>query len=152
MRFTLPAVLAGLFAVATLAAAPLFADDKKDEKKEDKKAETEKKLLGKWKLVKSDQGDVGDGPAFYIVYKEKGVMEFHRDGEEEGKPVVFKGTYKVTAEDKVEWEIEEPSGKRGEVSTVKTLDDKKLVIEDPAGVKEEFEKVVEKKKDEKKDK
>jgi uncharacterized protein (TIGR03066 family) len=153
MRFALPAVLAGLFAVATFAAAPLLADDKKDEKKEekkdDKKAETEKKLLGKWKLVKSDMGDVSAN--FHIVYKAKGEMEFHPGVDEDDKPLVFKGTYKVTAADKMEWEIDEGGNKRGEESIIKKLDDKTLIIEDPAGIKEEFEKVVEKKKDEKKE-
>ena len=151
MRFTLPAVLAGLFALATFSAsATLLADDKKDEKKEekkdDKKAETEKKLLGKWKLVKSDMGDAPGN--FFILYKAKGAMEFHRGDED---PTVFKGTYKVTAGDKMEWEIDEDGNKRGEESIIKKLDDKSLIIEDPAGIKEEFEKVVEKKKDEKKE-
>jgi uncharacterized protein (TIGR03066 family) len=150
MRFTLPAVLAGLFAAASLAAAPLTPDDKKDEKKDDKKAATEKKLLGKWKLVKTDQGEVSDEFKFFIVYKEKGELEFVREIEGE-KPIVSKGKYKVTAEDKVDWTVDEGGQERGEVSTVKKLDDKTLLIEDPEGVKEEFEKVTEKKKDDKKE-
>ncbi|MEO2090643.1 MAG: hypothetical protein ABGY75_14255 [Gemmataceae bacterium] len=150
MRLTLPGVLAALFAAA-LFAAPAVADDKKDDKKADKVKETEKKLLGKWKLVKSDMGDVGDESKFFIVYKEKGEMEFVREAGEE-KPMVFKGKYKVTDADKVDWTVEEFGQERGEVSTVKELSDKKLIIEDPQGVKEEFEKVVEKKKEEKKDK
>ncbi len=111
--------------------------------------ETETKLLGKWKLVKSDLGDAGEESKFFIVYKEKGEMEFVRDGGDEKQ--VFKGKYKVTDADKIDWTVEEFGQERGEVSTVKELTDKKLVIEDPQGVKEEFEKVVEKKKDEKKE-
>lgn len=143
MRFALPAVLAGLFALAATA-APVQKD-----KDADKVKDTEKKLLGKWKMVKSDMG-VDEDSKFFIVYKEKGEMEFVREAEGE-KPMTFKGTYKVTAEDKVEWEIDEFGNKRGEVSTVKELSDKKLIIEDPEGVKEEFEKVAEKKKDDKKE-
>jgi hypothetical protein len=47
--------------------------------------------------------------------------------------------------DKIEWTVNEFGNERGETSKVKTLTETKLIIEDPDGIKEEFEKVVEKK-------
>ena len=124
-----------------------------------KEKTTEEKIAGKWKLVKTD-GTLSTEFDFVIEYKPKGVMTFTRTPQKgkEGKEFVSEGKYKADA-DKIEWTVTEGGSDRGETSKIKTLTEDKLVLEDPDGLKEEFEKVVEKKepkkdepkKDEKKD-
>jgi hypothetical protein len=49
----------------------------------------------------------------------------------------------------IDWTINESGNERGEISKIKVLNDTKLVFEDPDGIKEEFEKIVEKKPEKK---
>lgn len=149
MRSILAAVVAVSFGLLAFA-----ADPPKEEKKDEKKAKSlEEQLIGKWKLVKSD-GNEPEGP-FYIVYKKGGQLEFHIG---EGDNVtIHKGKYKAIDADKdnklgtIDWTIDEGGGERGEVSKINELKADKLAFTDPQGVKEEFERVKEK-KEEKKDK
>jgi uncharacterized protein (TIGR03066 family) len=114
-----------------------------------KEKTTEEKLAGKWKLVKSDMG-LPAGFDFVIEYKPKGALSFTRTPQK-GAASVSDGKYKVIGDDKIEWTVNEGGNERGETSKIKVLTEDKLVIEDPDGVKEEFERVVEKKEPEKKD-
>lgn len=143
MRVLLLAAACGGLLASGLSAAPI---PKMKEKT------TNDKLIGKWKLVKSDVM-VSTTYEFYIHFKPNGEMAFLRVPLEEGGPnSVSDGKYKVTKVDEVAWTVNENGNERGETSKLKTLTDNKLIIEDPDGIKEEFEKVVEKeaKKDEKK--
>lgn len=137
MRALILAVVGGVLVASGLTAAPVPKAKEKT---------TEEKLAGKWKLVKTD-AKLPTEYTFVIEYKAKGEMSFIRTPEE-GKPFVSDGKYKVIGDDKIEWTINEGGNERGETSKIKTLTDTKLVLEDPDGIKEEFEKVVpEKKKD-----
>jgi uncharacterized protein (TIGR03066 family) len=140
MRTLTLTALFGVVLAAGLTAAPV-------PKVKDKT--TEEKLAGKWKLVKTD-ATLPTQYEFVMEYKPKGVLAFIRTPGNGGDPVVSEGKYKVDGGDKVEWTVNEGGNERGETSKIKTLTDDKLVIEDPDGIKEEFERVVEK-KDPKKD-
>lgn len=116
-----------------------------------KEKTTEQKLLGKWKLVKSDAGQP-TAYEFVIEFKPKGELAFVRTPTRGGgRASVAPGKYTVVADDKVDWKVNENGSERGETSKIKLLNQEKLIIEDPQGIKEEFERVVEKPKGEKKD-
>ena len=119
--------------------------------KENKKTLPEK-LLGEWRLVKSDAG-VKMEYEFTIHFKKDGALEFHRQIPDR-EVLVSKGTYKTAEKaDKfpdgsIDWTIGEGDNARGEVSKILKLNDDELVFEDPDGLKESFVRVkVEKKKD-----
>jgi uncharacterized protein (TIGR03066 family) len=138
MRASTLTAVCGVLLVSGLNAAPIPKQKEKT---------TEEKLAGKWKLVKTDT-ELPTEFEFVIDYKPKGVLEFIRTPKE-GKPVVSEGKYKVVDGDKIDWTINEFGNERGEVSKIKVLNDTKLVIEDPDGIKEEFEKITEKKPEKK---
>ena len=108
-----------------------------------KEKTTGEKLAGKWKLVKTD-GTLSTEFDFVIEYKPKGAMTFTRTPVKEGTASVSDGKYKVDG-DKVEWTVNEGGNERGETSKIKMLTEDKLVLEDPDGLKEEFQRVAEKK-------
>ncbi len=136
---TLMAVF-GVLAASNLAAAPV-------PKEKPKEKTTEEKLIGKWKLVKSGVG-LPEGFDFTIDYQPKGVLSFTRKSEDGSS--VSPGKYKV-GKDTIEWTVTEGGADRGETSKIKLLTETKLTLEDPEGIVEEFERVVEKKKEPKKD-
>jgi uncharacterized protein (TIGR03066 family) len=136
MRAPILTVVCGAFLMGGLSAAPVPKVKEKT---------NEEKLAGKWKLVKTDGPALPDGYEFVLEYKPKGALAFVRTPKD-GAPSVSEGKYKVDG-DKIEWTINEGGAERGETSKIKTLTDEKLVLEDPDGIKEEFEKVVEKKKE-----
>lgn len=145
MRVLTLAAVFGVMLTGGLTAAPVPKDKAKEKT-------TEEKLTGKWKLVKSDMA-LPDDYDFVIDYQAKGKMQFIRTPKEkDAKPVVSDGKYKVNNEKmEIEWTVNEFGNERGETSKIKKLTDDKLIIEDPEGVKEEFDRVVEKKKEPKKD-
>ncbi len=112
-----------------------------------KEKTTEEKLVGKWKLVKSD--NKLPPYEFVIDFKGKGELAFIRNPPKGGPGgvVVSEGKYTVLADEKVDWKVNEFGKERGETAKIKMLTADKLVLEDPAGIKEEFERVVEKPKD-----
>ncbi len=144
MRTLILTAVFGVLLASGLSAAPVPKVKEKT---------TEEKLLGKWKLVKTD-GTLSTEFDFVIEYKAKGVMTFTRTPlkGKEGKEFVSEGKYKVNAEKmEIEWTVNEGGLDRGETSKIKTFTDDKLVLEDPDGLKEEFQKVKEEKKEDKKD-
>ena len=138
MRVLTLATMFGVFLAGGLTAAPVPKDKEKT---------TEEKLAGKWKLVKTDAVLPADYD-FFIEYKPKGAMSFIRstkNGESTSE-----GKYKVNSEKmELDWTVDEGGNERGEVSKIKKLTEDKLVLEDPDGIKEEFERVVEKKEEKK---
>ena len=129
-------VVCGVLLMGGLNAAPVPKTKEKT---------TEEKLAGKWKLVKTDA--TLPNYEFVIEYKPKGELAFIRTPKE-GKASVSEGKYKVDGE-KIEWTVKEGGEDRGETSKIKKLTDDRLILEDPDGLKEEFERVVEKKEKEK---
>ena len=116
-----------------------------------KEKTTEEKLAGKWKLVKTDAA-LPTEFEFVVEYKPKGELAFVRTPLKGGGTAsVAEGKYKVVDGDKVEWSVAEGGAARGETSKIKVLTADKLVVEDPDGIKEEFERVVEKKEPKKDD-
>src|SRR5207237_960364 len=112
---------------------------------------TEEKLVGKWKLVKTDN-KLPAAYEFVIDFKGKGELAFIRTpAKAGGKPTVSEGKYTVLGDDKLDWKVTDNGVERGETAKIKLLNADKLIIEDPAGIKEEFERVVEKKPEPKKD-
>jgi uncharacterized protein (TIGR03066 family) len=129
---------AALIAVAAVA-APLVADDKKDEKIDPAK------LVGKWKLTKAAK-DLPKGAS--------AVVEFTKDGKLvvamafEKQEAKFDGTYKLSGA-KVDTVMKTPDGQeKKETMEIVKLTDAVLHTKDEKGEVDEFERV----KDEKKDK
>ncbi len=121
--------------------------------KESKKTLPEK-LMGEWRLVKSDVA-AELTYQFTIHFKKDGALEFHRQIPDR-EAVVSKGKYKVAEvtekypEGSIDWSVGEGDNARGEISKILKLNDDELVFEDPDGVKESFVRVkVEKKKKDK---
>jgi uncharacterized protein (TIGR03066 family) len=137
MRAPILTVVCGVLLMGGLNAAPVPKTKEKT---------TEEKLAGKWKLVKTDA--TLPNYEFVIEYKPKGELAFIRTPKD-GKGSVSEGKYKVLDGDKIEWTVNEFGNERGETSKIKMLTEDKLILEDPDGLKEEFERVVEKKEKEK---
>lgn len=121
--------------------------------KETKKTLPEK-LMGEWRLVKSD-AVAKPTYEFTIHFKKDGALEFHRQIPDR-EVIVSKGKYKVAeSADKypdgsIDWTIGEDDNARGEISKILKINDDELIFEDPEGVKESFVRVkVEKKKKDK---
>jgi uncharacterized protein (TIGR03066 family) len=118
----------------------------------DKEKKVEEKLLGEWKLVKTDAPTKPEY-TFTIHFKKDGVLEFHRQLPDQ-EANVSKGKYKTAEPDDknkkgtIDWTIGEGDVARGELSKIITLTEDELVFEDPDGLKESFVRVKPKKKDE----
>lgn len=146
MRSLLVVALVGMGFTATLAADP-------------KEKTVEAKIIGTWKLVKTD-GTLPDDHTFEITYKKGGAMVFTRTPKDKDEPKQEqKGKFKTGEPDDknklgtIDWTIQEGENERGELSKIIKLTETELVFEDPEGVKETFERVKEEKKvEEKKDK
>lgn len=109
------------------AVAPATAQEKDQ-------AKTKDLIVGKWTLVKSEQ-------------EIKGTLEFTKDGKvkisftpPEGEAVSVEGTYKVTAEDKIEVELESMEKKQTESLTVKVTKEE-LTTTDSRGQTVTFKRV-----------
>ena len=142
MRAILTLAIAALFGAGTIG-APIPKENKKT---------LPEKLLGEWRLVKSDAG-VKPDYEFTIHFKKDGVLEFHRQYPDQ-EANVSKGKYKPEEkaekypDGSIDWTIREGDISHGEISKILKLNDDELVFEDPEGVKESFVRVkVEKKKD-----
>lgn len=137
------AIVAGAVVGLNAVAAPIPKDEK---------AKTvEEKIVGTWKLVKSD-APLTDGVTFEITYKKGGEMEFTRTFEDKDTPKqVTKGKFKTSEPDDknklgtIDWTVKEGDEDRGELSKILELTDDKIVLEDPEGLKETFERVKPKK-------
>jgi uncharacterized protein (TIGR03066 family) len=120
----------------------------------DLKKSLEDRLVGVWKMVKSDTGVISTY-TFTITFKKGGDMVFTRTNENNQIPTrVSAGKFKAGEPNNeyklgsIDWKVTEPGGERGEVSKILKLTDTEMIFEDPEGLKETFERV----KDEKKDK
>lgn len=119
----------------------------------EKKKTVEEKIVGTWKLVKTDNGPAS-GYAFTITFKAGGEMSFTRSYPgNDIPPRVSPGKFKAGEPDEkyklgsIDWKVKEGNAERGEVSKILKLTDTEMEFEDPEGLKESFERVKEEKKD-----
>jgi uncharacterized protein (TIGR03066 family) len=116
---------------------------------------TEQKLIGKWKMVVSDTPGGRQGYEFYVVFKEKGEFELRYEYDGDIKPRVYKGTYKVIGDDKIDYSVDVGGrAQKTEILTIDKLTDTEVSWTDPDKLKESLERVKEEepKNEEKKDK
>jgi uncharacterized protein (TIGR03066 family) len=134
MRFILGSI--GLLGIAlTIASAAPVLKGKSDADK----------LIGTWKLVRSDQG-VPENVQFFVELTRDGKMSLRVEPTGPAPPILLKGTYKHEG-DKIDYTLQTQQGtEKQEVLTIQKLTETELVTVDPEGIKEEFERVkVEKK-------
>jgi uncharacterized protein (TIGR03066 family) len=112
--------------------------------KKPKEQTAEEKVIGKWNLVKSNGTEVSDTK-----------IEFTKDGKVTitlgtgDDKIILDGKYKITKEG-IDYEIDHELHKKKEVLKILKLDENSMSTEDPDGIKEEFERISEKKKDDEK--
>ena len=131
------ATLVGVLFALSLTAA---ADDKKEDPRSD-----EKLLVGKWKLVKTSQGDLPDGLGIELDVKKEGTFTITvtKGGEKDEN----KATWKLDKK-KLTMEFTEGSRKGNkQTDTIKELTEKRLVLLDEGEMTEEWERVTVKKGD-----
>jgi uncharacterized protein (TIGR03066 family) len=129
---------ATLFAALLALSLTSAADDKKEDPKSD-----EKLLVGKWKLVKLNPGELPEGLEIVLDVQKDG--KFKITVTSGGEKDVNEGTWKL---DKKKFAIEFTEGNRKgnkQTDTVKELTEKKLVLLDERDITEEWERVPEKK-------
>jgi len=132
MMLRATALFGALFALSLVA-----ADDKKDDPKAD-----EKLFVGKWKLLKTSQGDLLEGLEFVFEAQKDGKFKLTMTRGEEKD--VNTGTWKLDGK-KVAFEFTEGNRKgMKETDTIKELTEKKLVLLDENDITEYFERVEEK--------
>jgi uncharacterized protein (TIGR03066 family) len=117
--------------------------------KEIKKKSFEDRLVGKWKMIASDNGVSSN---FFVVYKKGGEMELRYEDNSGRASTVYHGKFKAVEPDEnyklgsIDWTVKQGNRERGEVSKILELTDDILEFEDPEGVKEKFERVKENEK------
>jgi len=132
------AALLGLLFVLS----PASADDKKDDPKPD-----EKLIAGKWKLTKTSQGELPEGLEIVLDIEKGGKFKLTTTNGNEKD--VNEGKWKLDGK-KLPIEFTEGSRKgMKQTDTVKDLTEKKLVLEESNGTTEYWERVDEKKKEDK---
>ena len=101
-------------------------------------------VVGTWRLVKTSKKAEVES-ALVVEFGKDGTMTL-RQTTGDDPAVVLKGTYKVDGT-KLPYEYKIGDGTHAETLTIKKVSDKELVVVDPDGVVEEFEreKVAEKK-------
>src|SRR4051812_21500098 len=71
------------------------------------KKTTEQKLLGKWRMVKSDGTDSDKVKTyeFYVIFKEEGEFELRYEYTNGPAPRSYTGTFKVLDGDKIDYSV-----------------------------------------------
>lgn len=129
----------GLFVVAVAVnASPA------DPIKADKADATAEKVVGVWRLTKSNGTEINNTT---VEFTKDGKMVMTLGAGEDAAKYV--GTYKVVKET-IDYKIDVEEQKKAEVLKIKKIDAKAMTTEDPEGVVEEFEKVEAKKEEKKK--
>lgn len=107
---------------------------------------TEQKLLGKWRLVKSDTDNgVQRGYEFYVIFKEKGEFELRYEYPDGTPPRAYTGTFKVIDETKIDYSVTIGNRLKTEVLDITKLTDTEVAWTDPDKLKEELERAKEEK-------
>ncbi len=107
---------------------------------------TEQKLIGKWRMVKSDTDNGGQkGYEFYVIFKEKGEFELRYEYDGGIKPRSYLGTYKVIGDDQIDYTVNLNGRAKTEILTIDKLTDTEVSWTDPDKLKESLERVKEEK-------
>jgi uncharacterized protein (TIGR03066 family) len=109
------------------------------------KAKTvEDRLIGKWKMISSDNGSSTN---FHVIYSKNGVMEFRYEDANGRISTSYPGKFKASEPDSenkigtIDWTVKQGNSERGEKSRILELTDDVLEFVDPEGVKERFQRV-----------
>ena len=105
---------------------------------------TEQKLIGKWRMVKSDTDARNGGLKlyeFYVIFMEKGEFELRYEFVLDMEPRSYTGTFKVIGDDKIDYSVDLNGWKKSEVLTIDKLTDTEVSWTDPDKLKETLEKV-----------
>ena len=109
------------------------------------KQSTEQKLIGKWRMVRSDDdGGEPKGYQFYVTFQEKGEFELRRVYGGDTKDTVWTGSFKVIDDDKIDYSVTINGSVKTEVLTIDKLTGSEVSWTDPAGLKESLERAKEK--------
>lgn len=103
------------------------------------KKSAEQKLLGRWKLTKSDSHPNGiSGYEFFVVFKEKGVLELRYEYAGDRPPTLYTGRYKVVDDDKIDYTVGRGNTETGEVLVIEKLTADEVKWVDPDNKREEL--------------
>ncbi|HET6573380.1 MAG TPA: lipocalin family protein [Fimbriiglobus sp.] len=105
--------------------------------------DSEKKLVGKWQLVKSSKGDLPAGLVATIQFETGNKLKVHIERADKKRDV--SGTWKLEGK-LLTFEYDGPSKGEKDTRTIKKLTDDDLVTVSEKDVTEEFKKVKEPKK------
>lgn len=107
------------------------------------KKSTEQKLIGKWRMVRSDTdaANVKKGYEFYVIFRPKGEMELRYEYTTGIAPRSYTGTFKVVDGDKIDYSIDLNGRVKTEVLTIDKLTDTEVAWTDPDDLTEELERV-----------
>lgn len=111
------------------------------------RAEAEK-VVGTWKLLKSSNSPNGLTVELTMELTQGGKMTVRQTSG--GQTAVYEGEYKVV-KNEMPYTMKFPNGRgeKKETLTIKKLTETELVVVDPDGIQEDFERVKPAKKDEK---
>ena len=113
------------------------------------RAEAEK-VVGTWKLVKSTSPRTAGVTISLELELTQGGKMVIRQSVNGGPVAVYEGEYRVV-KDQLPYKMKHPGGRvKEETLTIKKLTETELIVVDPDGIQEDFERV-KPKKDEKKD-
>jgi len=129
-------MLRTLFAVLfSLAVVPLVAHSQE----KDKPKTTEQKLIGKWKLEKTES-ELPEGAKATLEIKKGGdIVILIEVGD---MKIKLEGTWKLDGDKKIVTEIKGPDGvTKKETQTIVKLDDENLIVKDEKDKKDEFKKI-----------
>lgn len=128
MRLFFATLLAASLTCGSLAGAPIPAD-----------RAMAIKVIGTWKLVRSSKGSEQQ-VRLEVEFTASGKMLI-RQAARNGAPMVLaEGKYKVK-DGSIPYTVSTNGVERGETLTIKKLTATELIVEDPDGIREEFERV-----------
>ncbi len=110
------------------------------------RAEAEK-VVGTWKLVKSSNTRNGGTADLLLELSQGGKLTIRQTTN--GQTAVYEGEYKLV-KDEIPYSVKYPSGgEKKETLKIKKLTETELIVVDPDGIQEDFERVKEKPKEKK---
>jgi uncharacterized protein (TIGR03066 family) len=115
-------IVLGVLLLGVVQLQPTLGDEKKNKEL----------LVGTWTLTKSETPNAPTGAI--VIFSKDGKLTISIKGEKE---ISIEGTYTVAGE-KINTTMKLGAMEKMDVLTIKELTDKKLVVEDSKGMKDEF--------------